>query len=112
MASERSATRRGRSRRSRGVARRLTSGESSGVVGWLTIGGARPPPGSAPSARARPAADAATAAAEARTAPGAAIGWPWIDATSSSQLWNRSAGSFISIRLMTSKIRRSSAVIS
>jgi len=39
-------------------------------------------------------------------------GCPWIDATSSSQLWNRSAGSFMSIRLMTSKIRRSSAVMS
>ena len=53
-----------------------------------------------------------TVATDARTLPGAAVGWPWIDATSSSQLWKRSAGSFISIRLITSKIRRSSAVMS
>ena len=59
-----------------------------------------------------PTPTVAVAAEDARTAPGAAVGWPWIEATNSSQLWNRSAGSFISIRLMTSKIRRSSAVMS
>ena len=86
MASERSATRRGRSRRSSGVARRLTSGESIGVVGWLTIGGT-PPLGLATVGVLDRPPTIAPAAAETRTAPGAAVGCPLIDATSSSQLW-------------------------
>ena len=110
MATERSATRRGLSRRSRGVIRRFTEADSIGVVAWLTISGGPPEIGLG-SVGPTPAPTPAVAT-EARTLPAAAMGWPWSDATSSSQLWKRSAGSFISIRLISSKSRRSSAVIS
>ena len=57
MATERSATRRGTSRRSSGVIRRFTSGDSSGVVGWLTMSG-RPPSAGLGTVAPTPAADA------------------------------------------------------
>src|SRR5437763_14048638 len=81
MATDRSATRLGLSRRSRGVIRRLTRGESSGVVGWLTIGG-KPPPPVPPTDEAVPAAAAAgtKVAMLLRAAPAAARGWFWKEA--------------------------------
>jgi hypothetical protein len=74
IATERSATRLGTSRRSRGVSRRFTRGESRGAVGWLTIGGNPPAPTSEAPAPAPTTAAGAIVAMLLRTAPGAAMG--------------------------------------